>query len=86
MLKANRIVNYFEANPKANPFVLVLGNLYYYFLKILRYHYLPDKLPQNVAKMLGISPYFVKDFEQASRTFNFGKNLPNCEFAARIRS
>ena len=75
VLKANRIINYFEANQKANPFVLVLGNLNYYFIKVLKFHYLPDKSPQNVAKTLGVSPYFVKDFEQASRTFNFNKTL-----------
>ncbi|MEX8548633.1 MAG: DNA polymerase III subunit delta [Mucilaginibacter sp.] len=75
VLKANRIINYFEANQKANPFVLVLGNLNYYFIKVLKFHYLPDKSPQNVAKTLGVGPYFVKDFEQASRTFNFNKTL-----------
>ena len=75
VLKANRIINYFEANQKANPFVLVLGNLNYYFIKVLKFHYLPDKSPQNVAKTLGVSPYFVKDFEQASRTFNFNKTM-----------
>ena len=75
IVKANRIINYFEANQKANPLVLVLGNLNYYFIKILKYHYLPDKSPQNVAKMLGISSFFVKDFEQASRTFNFSKTF-----------
>ncbi len=75
VLKANRIINYFEANQKANPFVLVLGNLNYYFIKVLKFHYLADKSPQNVAKTLGVSPFFVKDFEQAGRTFNFNKTM-----------
>lgn len=30
-LKVNQIINYFEANPKANPIVLVLGNLNTFF-------------------------------------------------------
>jgi len=75
VLKANRIINYFEANQKANPFVVVLGTLNSYFTKVLRYQYIADKSPQNVAKELGISPYFVKDFEQAGRTFNFVKTM-----------
>ncbi len=75
VLRANRIINYFEANQKANPFVLILGNLNNYFTKVLRYQYVADKSPQNVAKELGISPYRVTDFEFASRTFNFGKTM-----------
>ncbi|MGI4020005.1 MAG: DNA polymerase III subunit delta [Janthinobacterium lividum] len=75
VLKANRIINYFEANPKANPFVLLLGTLNNYFTKVLRYQYVADKSPQNLAKELGVSPFFVKDFEQAGRNFNFGKTM-----------
>lgn len=72
-LKVNRIINYFEANPKNNPLVLVLGNLNNFFSKVLVYHYVRDKSPQNLARELGVSPYFVKDYEQAGRSFNFGK-------------
>jgi DNA polymerase-3 subunit delta len=75
VLKANRIINYFEANPKSNPFVLILGTLNNYFTKVLRCQYVADKSPQNLAKELGVSPFFVKDFEQAGRTFNFGKTM-----------
>ena len=75
VLRANRIINYFEANPKSNPFVLVLGNLYFYFIKVLKYHYLAVKSPQNVAKELGIGPYQVANFEQAGKTFNFNKTM-----------
>lgn len=72
-LKVNQIINYFEANPKANPIVLVLGNLNNFFSKVLLYHYVKDKSPQNVARELGISPYFVKDYELAARSYNYGK-------------
>ncbi len=68
-LKVNRIINYFEANPKANPMVLVLGNLNNFFSKVLIYHYSKDKSPQNLARELGISPFFIKDYEQAARSY-----------------
>ncbi|HVV55993.1 MAG TPA: DNA polymerase III subunit delta, partial [Mucilaginibacter sp.] len=61
--KVNQIINYFEANPKANPIVLVLGNLNNFFSKVLLYHYVKDKSPQNVARELGVNPYFIKDYE-----------------------
>lgn len=69
-LKAIQIVDYFAANPKSNPVVLVMGTLYGYFSKVLKYHYLADKSAQAAARELGVSPYFVKDYEYAARNFN----------------
>ena len=71
VLKANQIINYFEANPKSNPLVLVMGNLYTYFSKILKYHYLQDK--GEAARVLGVNPYFVKDYELAARNYSWSK-------------
>lgn len=73
--KANQIINYFEANPKNNPIVLVMANLYNFFSKILMYHYLKDRSQSNVAKELGVNPFFVKDYEQAARTFDYNKAM-----------
>ncbi|HEY4196344.1 MAG TPA: DNA polymerase III subunit delta [Mucilaginibacter sp.] len=73
--KVNQIINYFEANPKANPIVLVLGNLNNFFSKVLLYHYAKDKSPQGLARELGVSPYFLKDYELAARSYNYGKSM-----------
>lgn len=75
VLKVNRIINYFEANPKSNPMVLVLGNLNNYFSKVLAYHYVKDRSPGNLARELGVSPYFVKDYEQAARNYDYSKTM-----------
>ncbi|SEP42535.1 DNA polymerase III subunit delta [Mucilaginibacter sp. OK283] len=75
VLKVNQIINYFEANPKANPIVLVLGNLNNFFSKVLAYHYVKDKSPQNVAREIGVNPYFVKDYELAGRSYNYSKTM-----------
>ncbi|GAA4105215.1 DNA polymerase III subunit delta [Mucilaginibacter panaciglaebae] len=74
-LKVNQIINYFEANPKNNPIVLVLGNLNNFFTKVLVYHYVKDKSQQNLARELGVSPFFVKDYEQAARSYPYGKTM-----------
>ncbi len=71
--KANQIINYFEANPKANPMVLIMGNLSSYFTKILKYHYVTDK--SQAARELGVNPYFLKDYELAARSYNLGKTF-----------
>jgi DNA polymerase III subunit delta len=73
VFKVNQIVNYFEANPKANPIVLVLGNLNNFFSKVLALHYVKDR--SNIARELGVNPYFVKDYEQAARSYDYGKTM-----------
>lgn len=67
--KAIQIVDYFAANPKSNPMPLVIGTLGGYFTKILKYHYLPDKSPQNAAKVMGVHSFFLKEYEMAARNF-----------------
>ena len=69
VLKANRIINYFAGNPKDNPIVMVISSLYFYYLKILKYHYLTDKGPSAAASALGVNPFFVKDYEAAARKY-----------------
>jgi DNA polymerase-3 subunit delta len=75
VLKVNQIINYFEANPKNNPIVLVLGNLNNFFTKVLLYHYVRDKSQQNLARELGVSPFFVKDYEAAARSYPYAKAM-----------
>jgi DNA polymerase III subunit delta len=72
-LKANRIINYFEKNPKNNPIVLTITSLYMFFTKVLLYQSLPDKSKQNVASVLKINPYFVGDYQKAARIYSFAK-------------
>ena len=73
VLKANRIINYFAANTKTNPFVLIIGNLFSYFNKILLYQTLPDKSEKNAALALGVNPYFVRDYQSAARNYPLAK-------------
>lgn len=73
--KVNQIINYFAANPKNNPVQLVLGTLNSYFSRVLKYHYAGDRSPQGLARELGVSPYFVKDYELAGRSFSKQKTF-----------
>lgn len=75
VLKANRIIKYFNANPKNNPIVVTLSVLYNLFSKVLIYHALPDKNPQSVAKSLGVNPYFVKDYQKAAQVYNLKSSV-----------
>jgi DNA polymerase-3 subunit delta len=69
--KANRIINYFADNTKQNPMIVMLSVLFGYFMKIMIYHQLQDKSPKNAASVLGVNPYFIKDYVQAAQNYPF---------------
>ncbi|MBW8333797.1 MAG: DNA polymerase III subunit delta [Prolixibacteraceae bacterium] len=73
LLKANRIVNYFGANPSSNPIPVIISGLFSYFSKILNYHFLEDKSQNNVASVLQVHPFFVKTYVAAARNYNIKK-------------
>lgn len=67
--KASRIIDYFSQNPKDNPFVVTITLLNTFFTQLLQYHGLNDHSPGHVAKVLGVNPYFVKEFSVAARNY-----------------
>lgn len=73
ILKANRIINYFASNEKEHPMVMTVSSLYGYFCKLLSYQFLSDKSKTSVAAELGVSPFFVGDYERAAKNFSVGK-------------
>jgi DNA polymerase-3 subunit delta len=75
ILKANMIVHHFANNPKDNPVTLSIASLFSYFSKLLTYHYLTDKSKNNVAAVLKVNPYFVKDYEISASKYNVSKTV-----------
>lgn len=69
VVKATMIINYFAQNPKDNPFVVTVSLLHNFFTQLLQYHGLSDHSPKNVASALRINPYFVGEFQVASRNY-----------------
>jgi DNA polymerase III subunit delta len=69
ILKANQIIQYFEANPKSNPAIVVIATLFTFFCKLLVSHESSDKSEAGLAKTLGINPFFVKEYQQALRMY-----------------
>ena len=70
VLKANRIVNYFGDNGKDNPLLVTAITLYGYFSKLIKLHCTQDKSQGNLASVLGVNPYFVKDYITAARNYS----------------
>lgn len=71
--KAFKIAKYFSQNPKDNPLVVTLSVLYQTFSNIIVYHTLTDKSQGNVAKELGVHPFFVKDAATAAQNYPLKK-------------
>jgi DNA polymerase-3 subunit delta len=69
VLKANRIIDYFEKNPKDNPIILTITLLFSFFNKIFMLHFLKDKSKGSVASALKINPYFVNEYELAAKRY-----------------
>ena len=72
--RVNQIAQYF-AGSKDHPMIREMAPLFTFFSNLLMYHYLPDKSQGNVAKELGINPYFVKDYATAAKRYPAGKTF-----------
>lgn len=72
-ISAYKIVKHFSLNPKNNPLVLTLGLVYSYFSKLLLYHGLKDKSPNNAIKVLKISQYALKDYDIGRKNYPMRK-------------
>ena len=75
ILKANMIVHYFANNPKDNPITLSIASLFGFFSKLLTFHYLTDKSKNNVAAVLKVNPFFVKEYENSATKYNVSKTM-----------
>jgi DNA polymerase-3 subunit delta len=71
LVKAIRIINYFEANPKAAPIQLVLPTLYTLFSKTFMVLGMNASDEKTVASAIGTSPFFVKDYISTARSYGY---------------
>ena len=76
---AFKIAYYMGKNPKTNPIVMTIGNLYNFFSNVVLYHTVSHQSQPTIASELGINPYFVKDYAEAARLYPL-------KFATRIIS
>ncbi len=72
-IKAYKIARYFAENPKENSIVMTSSLVFSFFVQLLQYHGLKDKSPKNVAAVLKINPFFVKDYDVAIRNYPMKK-------------
>ncbi|MBI1288297.1 MAG: DNA polymerase III subunit delta [Flavobacteriales bacterium] len=72
--KANRIIIHFANNIKEHPLPMLTATLYGYFYKIMLLQWLQqNQRGGDAARVLRVSPYFIKDYELGARTFSAKK-------------
>ncbi|MFK7952557.1 MAG: DNA polymerase III subunit delta [Ekhidna sp.] len=76
-LKAHKIADYFASNPSNNPMVLTIYSLFTYFSKLLLVHQSDNKSDSAVASVIGVNPYFAREYIQAARNYPLGKVVQN---------
>ena len=69
--KAMRIIQYFEANPKAAPIQLVLPTLYNLFSKTYMIFGQSARDEKTVAANIGVNAWFVKDYLLVARNYGY---------------
>lgn len=75
VVKVNKIINNFGANPKEYPAIMQIVMIYGYFRKVFHFHFLQNKNSDNhVAAEIGIPSFFVREYRSAARIYN-PKNL-----------
>ena len=72
--KSIEISNYLSSNTSKHPVQLILSSIFNYFIQIFQLHCINNKSESNISKVLGINPYFVNDYVNASRKYSM-KNI-----------
>ena len=73
LAKAIRIIQYFEANPKAAPIQFVLPSLYSFFSKVFMIYGLNTRDEKTAAASLSIHPFFIKDYLKAATLYSYAE-------------
>jgi len=71
VLKSNRIAHYFGKSPNDHPLIVTINVIFNFFHKVLLYHTISNQAPNQIASVLKVNPYFVKDYQQAAK--HYGK-------------
>ena len=72
--KSIEISNYLSSNTSKHPVQLILSSIFNYFIQIFQLHCIKNKSESNISKVLGINPYFVNEYLNASKKYSM-KNI-----------
>ena len=68
--KAFQITQYFSENPNSNPLVVSISIIFDFFNKLLICHSNSNSNDKKMAALLGINPFFLREYHIASRNYS----------------
>ena len=68
--KALQITQYFSENPNSNPIVVTISIIFDFFNKLLLFHSNNTLNDTKIASLLGINPFFIKEYKTASINYD----------------
>jgi DNA polymerase III subunit delta len=71
LARSIRIIQYFEANPKAGPIQMILPSLYSFFSKVFMIFGAGTNDEKTIAASIGVNPFFMKEYMQAARLYSY---------------
>lgn len=71
LVKAIRIIQYFESNPKAAPIQLILPSLYGFFSKLYVYFGMADKSENGIKGLFYNNPYAAKEAIVSAKLYSY---------------
>ncbi|MBK6978681.1 MAG: DNA polymerase III subunit delta [Cytophagaceae bacterium] len=71
--KCFQIIKYFGDNTRDNPITPNLIILYNFFSKVLLLHALKNRPDNELAPIMGVNAYFLKDYKKAAQSYSIGQ-------------
>lgn len=75
--KANRIVDYFDHNPKATSIIMVISNLFNHYSRLMRIHFLENKSREAIASAIKVHPFVAGELLSSAKIYNPKKIAAN---------
>ena len=70
VLKANKIADYFEHNPKAGPMMVIVASLFTLHSQMMKVHFSANKSKDAIAKSLKMHPFVAGKMISAAKIYN----------------
>lgn len=80
VLKSHQILDYFRSNPKSGPGIMVVGNLFTFFSRLLVVHQYKTLASRDLAAKIGVNPFFINEFMAAARNYPLVKTMQVISF------
>lgn len=77
VLKANKIIDHFRQNQRSNPLIPIIALLYLHFSRLLLVHANKNLSEREMASVIKVNPYFVKEYLIAAKNYPLGKVIDN---------